>query len=246
MKKTVWLFALVALFSTQAFATYIVVLKDGTRYKAKTRWTTTGTKARVSLENGQTLLLNLSDIDVAKSDEITRLGLGSVSNLGTEIQAAPPEKPKQSLGDAIRLRPRGEFGGNTTVTPPAPAQRPQSTAPVAAPVADQLDARLKDKFERAYENTGIFEHTLTGTNRTVRAELTADSEDKVFNALSATAFLVVRNAGLDNVQIDMVELFMKTTNGGTAGRFQMSRADAEQINTKTNALQDYFVRNVIY
>jgi hypothetical protein len=113
-------------------------------------------------------------------------------------------------------------------------------------VPDQLDGRLKDKFERAYENVGIYEHKLMGTNRNVRAELTADNEDKVFNALSATAFLVVRNAGVDGVQIDVVEVFLKTTTGGAAGRFQMSRADAEVINNKTMGLPEYFIRKVIY
>jgi hypothetical protein len=113
-------------------------------------------------------------------------------------------------------------------------------------LVDQVDSRVRNTFERAYENVGIFEHMLSGTNRNIRVELTADLEDKVFNAISATAFLIVRNAGMENTQIDMVELFMKTTNGGAAGRFQMNRADADSINSKAITLQDYFVRKVIY
>ena len=35
MRKALTFAAAIALVSTQAFATYIVVLKDGTRYKAK-------------------------------------------------------------------------------------------------------------------------------------------------------------------------------------------------------------------
>ncbi|MGZ8711092.1 MAG: hypothetical protein ACXW28_12795, partial [Thermoanaerobaculia bacterium] len=102
-------------------------------------------------------------------------------------------------------------------------------------------------FERAYENGGIYEHKLSGTNRSVRVELTADNEDKVFNAISATAFLVARNAGMTGgQQIDMVELFMKTTNGGAAGRFMINRTDADAINNKTMTLQEYFVRKVLY
>jgi len=131
--------------------------------------------------------------------------------------------------------------------PPPPTHSPVATAPAApSPVADQLDPRLKDTFERAYENVGIFAHKLTGTNRNVRVQLTADSEEKVFNAISATAFLIARNAGVDGAQIDMVELFMATTTGGAAGRFQMNRADADSINNKAISLQDYFVRKVIY
>jgi hypothetical protein len=246
MKKTILFVAAAALVTTQAFATYIVVLKDGTKYTAKTKWTMVAGKARVTLQNGQTLSLNLSDIDVAKSEEMTKLGFGQVSIIGQE-QATPANAPRQqqpSLGSTVKLRPRGEFAA--PAPPPGPTTSTPSAPTSAAPLADQVDARLKDKFERAYENIGIFEHKITGTNSTLRAELTADNEDKVFNALSATAFLIVRNAGLDDMKIDMVEVFMKTTNGGAAGRFQMSRADAEAVNAKTTTLQDYFVKKVIY
>ncbi len=76
--------------------------------------------------------------------------------------------------------------------------------------------------------------------------MTVDTEDRVFNAISATSYLMVRNAGVANVRIDMVELFMRTTTGGSAGRFQMSRADAEALNNRAISQQDYFVRKVIY
>ena len=36
-------------------------------------------------------------------------------------------------------------------------------------------------------------------------------------------FLIVHNAGLNGVTIDEVDLFMKMTNGGTAGRFELTR-----------------------
>lgn len=247
MKKSFVLFAFAAFLASQAFATYIVVLKDGTKYKAKAKWTISNGKALVNLENGQTIAINPSDIDLPKSEQVTKLGLGDVNVIAMNspsnaAQAAPKEQP--SLGQVAHIR--RPVSGATSA--PAPVKEPVASAPVApvAALTDELDPRLKDNFERAYENVGIFEHKLTGTNRSVRAELTADSEDKVFNAISATAFLIVRNAGLDNQQIDMVELFMKTTTGGAAGRFQMNRADADAINSKSISLPDYFVRKVIY
>jgi hypothetical protein len=48
------------------------------------------------------------------------------------------------------------------------------------------------------------------------------------------------------VKLDVVELFMKTTTGGAAGRFQMTRADAEALDKRTMSQQDYFLRKVIY
>ncbi|HWW60438.1 MAG TPA: hypothetical protein VN181_03630, partial [Thermoanaerobaculia bacterium] len=55
------------LLATQASATYIVVLRDGTQYKAKEKWTVSAGKANVSLENGQFLQLDPSLIDEKKS-----------------------------------------------------------------------------------------------------------------------------------------------------------------------------------
>jgi len=104
-----------------------------------------------------------------------------------------------------------------------------------------------DKFERAFDNMSIFERKIVSTGaHSLRADLTVDTEDRVFNAISATSYLMVKNAGVEGAQIDSVELFMKTTTGGAAGRFQMSRADAIAIVNHTISQQDYFIRNVIY
>ena len=245
MKKSLALAAFATLLSAQAFASYTIVLKDGTHYNAKKKWTMQNGKALVTLDSGSTMTINPNEIDVAKTDEINKLNMGNVTVLGQEQQAIPSTaKQAPSLGQIVKMR-RQQQAQPTTPPPAAPEIR--ATAPAEpSPVADNLDPRLKDTFERAYENVGIFEHKLTGTNRSVRVQLTADSEEKVFNAISATAFLISRNAGIDNLQIDMVELYMATTTGGAAGRFQINRADADSINNKAISLQDYFVRKVIY
>ncbi|HEX9162195.1 MAG TPA: hypothetical protein VF980_10860 [Thermoanaerobaculia bacterium] len=243
MKKTLVLFAFVSLLCSQAFA-YVIVLKDGTRYNAKSKWTIVNGKATFTLESGGVVNMDPNAIDVAKTDEVNKLGLGNVNVLGTEPQSQTnTQKQAPSLGTLVKMRKQP----GQEQPAPKPAPSPVGTAPAAPPpVPDQLDPRLKDTFERAYENVGIFEHKLTGTNRDIRVELTADSEDKVFNAISATAFLIVRNAGLEAAQIDLVELYMRTTTGGSAGRFMINRADADTINEKLMTLQDYFVRKVIY
>src|SRR6185436_1049343 len=127
--------------------------------------------------------------------------------------------------------------------PPATAAATPELALRAGAVSEQVI----EKFKRAYENVGIFEQDVKSTGgASLRAELTADSEDKVFNAISATSFLMVRNAGIAGAQLEMVELFMKTTNGGSAGRFQMTRADANALDQRTISQQEYFVRKVLY
>jgi hypothetical protein len=241
MKKILALCVFAVLVSSQAFAAYVVVLRDGTRYKAKAKWTIANGKALIQLENGQTLQIDPKDIDAAKSEEVTRLGLGDVNVLAVEAPVQTPKPSRSTLGDAVRQR---QAAAAAAAAKAAPAPVVESGA--AKPVEDRLNGRLKDNFERAYDNVGVYEAKLTGTDRVVRAEITVDNEDKVFNALSATALLITRNALVDGIQIDTVELFMKTTNGGSSGRFQMNRADAEAIYNKTISIPDYYVRKVIY
>ena len=236
MRKLLILFA--ALFvSTQAFATYFVVLKDGSQIRAKAKWTIVNGKAMVPLETGGTMALDPKSIDVAKSEQVTKMGGGEV--LAVEQAPAEAQPQQSSLGAAFKLHKLpSETQSTTTATTPVPP--PTSGGPM-------LSADVISRFEKAYENVGIFEHTLTPTGpHSLRAELVADNEEKVFNVLSATAFLVVRNAGIPGAQVDSVEIFMKTTMGGSAGRFQMTRDDASTLDSKSITTQEYFVRKVLY
>ena len=223
------------LLSTQAFATYFVVLKDGSQIRARAKWSVVGGKAIVPLEGGGTMTVDPSSIDVAKSEETTKMGGAQV--LAVEQTQSNQKKQQSTLGGAFKLRklPGAEQ---------APVTAPIPTAAATGPL---LSSEVLNKFERAYENVGIFEHTLTATGpHALRAELTADSEEKVFNAISATSFLIVRNAGVAGAQVDMVELFMKTTTGGSSGRFQMTRDDAATLDNKNVTREEYFIRKVLY
>jgi hypothetical protein len=243
MKKSLTLIAFATLFAVQSFAaTYVVVLKDGTRYAAKAKWTIVNGKALVKLENGQSLQFDPALIDVAMSERMTKVGMASASVVDLD-PTAPQKQParQESLGSAIKLRRTQE-----AAAPPVKAA-PSAATPVVPSGSGAVPDQALNKFMRAFENIGIFDSKITSTGgRSMRAEMTVDTEERVFNAISATSFLMVRNAGVDGAQIDLVELFMKTTNGGTAGRFQMSRADAEALDKRTISQQDYFIRKVIY
>ena len=245
MKKSWITFGAALLIAVQGYAaSYWVVLRDGTRYEAKSKPAVVNGRSTVNLASGQVLQVDGNQIDFTKSDEMTRNGGLQVMNLG---QPAPaPVRQASSLGSAIRLR-------KAQAQPAAPAAGAKTDPAATAPVAPQptsgprLGTDVLDKFERAYENVGIFEHKLSSTGpRTIRVEIVTDNEEKVFNALSATAFLIVRNAGLSGVLVEQVDLFMKQTTGGAAGRFQMTREDAQALDSKTVTREEYFVKKVLY
>ena len=253
--KSLVLFAAAALLALQAFAAdYWVVMKDGTRYKAKARPTVTGNRATIQMQSGSTLVVDAAQIDVAKSEEVTRNGGGEVLAIEQRPTGmAPQQQQGPSLGSQIKLR-KSPTQQQPQAAAPATLPPPQPAAPITATPSSGTEAQagVIDKFTRAFENVGVFEHKITSINRTsLHCELTADSEDKVFNVLSAAAFLVVHNAGIPGAQIDMVEIFMKTTNGGSSGRFQMTQADAQALyagglSPTPAKMQEYFVRKVLY
>jgi hypothetical protein len=237
MKKTLILAALAVLAATQLFAaSYWVVMKDGSRYEARAKWTIVNGKATMTLTNGNVLTLDPSAIDVAKSEEMTRLGGGQL--FGVEQRSAPTSKASE-IGSAIRLR---KLPPSQAAAPAAPVV----TQTVAIEPGTVLGPNVVSKFERAFEDVGIFEHKVIATGpHTLRADLTADNEEKVFNTLTATAFLMMHNAGVTGVQIDAVDLFMKTTTGGAAGRFHVTRDDAQALDAKTITPQNYFILKVL-
>jgi hypothetical protein len=238
MKKTLILAAIAVLVATQLFAaSYWVVMRDGSRYEARAKWTIVNGQAKMTLTNGNVLTLDPTAIDEAKSEEMTRLGGGKL--FGVEQRSAPQSKASE-IGSAIRLRK----------LPPSQAAAPVATAAtetVAIAPGAGLGVGVINKFERAFEDVGIFEHKVISTGpHSLRADLTADNEEKVFNTLTATAFLMMHNAGVAGVQIDAVDLFMKTTTGGAAGRFHLTRDDAQALDAKTITPQNYFILKVLF
>lgn len=239
MRRILLLTLVLILLAAPGFATYIVVLKDGTRYKAKERWKVTNGQAIITLETGSVIQVDPQLIDEAATEQTNRLGLGDARLLAVENRQpqASSGNQQEPLGSRIKIR-QPETKRPSTPATPAPA--------VVAPPQDSgaIPSEVVRKFTRAYDNVGLYDAKVTSMDsRTLRVQLTADNEDEVFKAISASAFLMLN---LNEIRIDTVHLFMGTLNGGSAGRFQMTRDDAKAINEKQISWQNYYVRSVIF
>ena len=108
MRKWLIMFGVATLLAAPSFATYYVVLKDGSRYIAKAKWTVVNGKAMIALTNGSTISIDPNAIDVAKSEETTRMGGAEVLAVEGATQKTQPQQ--SSLGAAVnsqrRRRPR--------------------------------------------------------------------------------------------------------------------------------------------
>src|SRR5258705_12583115 len=109
MKKALALLVFATLFSASAFAAgYIVVLKNGTQYQAKSKWTIVKRKAIIQLDNGQSLQVDPALIDEPRSEQATKLGLTNQSIIDLNANLPPAQQEQQpSLGAGIKLRRPG-------------------------------------------------------------------------------------------------------------------------------------------
>ncbi len=243
MRKILAISLLGALAGSAVLADYTVVLKDGRRLEARQKWTMVDGKAIVELKDGRRMSFELGMIDVPGSEAATRSGLGDAKVIEMAQPGQAPARTKQpSLGSIASIRkPRQE---TPSPAPAPPSSRKSAAAPSEpAAVVGTVDPVVAEKFNAAYENVGLFERKLSlAAEGRLRIDLMADTEDQVFKALSATAF-VFANVPSNYSGID---LFLRTVNGGSAGRFQLSKQDAAALANKQVEWYDYYVKNVIF
>lgn len=203
-------------------------------------------KAVVELTNGRRMSLDLGMIDVPGSEAATRSGLGDAKVIEMAQPAQPPSRKQPSLGSIASIRKTQQEAPSSArvAAAPTPSRKSAAAAPAEpAPVAGIVDAVVAEKFNAAFENVGLFERKLSlSAEGRLRIDLMADTEDQVFKALSATAFVFA------NVPSNYsgVDLFLRTLNGGSAGRFQISKDDAAALANKRVEWYDYYVKNVIF
>lgn len=230
-----------------SFASYTVVMRDGQRYRAKEKWTIVNGKAIFTLENGQSMSLDPKLIDQAESEKVNAQSLGGARILATS-QAPAESKPSASPLGSITIKPTTNTA-TATKTPAAASTRSTTPSAVgAATGSTNLSNNVVQIFSQAYENVGLFDAKVLGNgpNR-LHITMTADNEDQVFKAISATAFMMTKVHGATQERVETIDLFLTTINGGSGGKFQMTLADATDLAQDTqNKWKDYFIRKVIF
>ncbi|MGK2856704.1 MAG: hypothetical protein ACSLFQ_05800 [Thermoanaerobaculia bacterium] len=231
-----------------SFASYTVVMRDGQRYRAKEKWTIVNGKAIFTLENGQSMSLDPKLIDQAESEKVNAQALGGARVLATSQAPNDPKPQSSSPLGSITIKPTA---GTTTGTKTTAASSTKSGSPSVAGSATgstNLSNNVVQLFSQAYENVGLFDSKVTGNgpNR-LHITMTADNEDQVFKAISATAFMMTKVPGATQEKVEIIDLFLTTINGGSGGKFQMTQADAADLAQDTQSKwKDYYIRKVIF
>ncbi len=214
---------------------YNVKLKDGSILFARTRYEVKGKKAIITLQNGTVVSYDLDLIDIPGTDQYNKDNPGNVLVIETN-ESKPnvivtPSQPN-SLQDVIRRR---------KVKLEAPSSR--SSEVNAATAAQQVDAAIDQAFRKVLDGAGISQYRLSNVRGKVRFLATANTEEAVFNTLSAVARSLADLGGRG--QDVTVEIVLTTSNGDSGGTFTMNSEQARLLVNGNIPVADFFLKNVI-
>ena len=240
-KRTTFLFALLFCALAGTAAAYTVKLKDGSIIFARSKYTIRGEKAIITLPNGTVTQIALTAIDVPGTEKYNRDNPGNVIALDapqSEPGAIPPTAvPTASLQNAIR-------GRRTRVD--LPASNPVTSAQGGeGPSWQPLDQNLQAAFSKVFDGAGISQYRLQNFRGAMKLLATANTEEAVFNTLSATARALADYGAGAGGKSASIEVALTTSSGENAGTFQMTTEHARLIVNGNVRVQDYFLKNVV-
>ncbi len=239
MKRLVGL-VLSLLLAASVASAYVIKLKDGSMLFARIKPEVKGTKAIITLENGTVTQIDLDKVDLPATVDYNNKYSGNVIAIDTPEQKllnAPggPPTPVARLQDLARpgmLRP-----STGSAAAPAPGtSAKESWAPV--------DAMVQAAFSKVFDGAAISQWRLTNYRGQTRLLVTTNSEEAVFNALSAAARAIgdLAERGKDSP----IEIVCTSSTNEAGGTFDMTPEQARQLVNGTIAVGDYFVKNVIF
>ncbi len=238
MRTAVALLALLII--APALLAYVVKLKDGSLVFARTPYTVKGKNAIITLENGTVTQIDLDKIDVPGTEKYNKENFGNVIAIDAPqekvFQAPTPVAQSEGL-----VRQRRDRLGLPTPGAPLANARSVGTAPESS---GSVDPVVQASFARIFEETGITQFRLANYRGKTRLLATANSEQAVFNTLSAAARAIAEAA--DRGRPAEVEIVLTAASGERGGTFVMSPAQAKLLRDRTLTVQEYFVKNVVF
>jgi len=230
--------ALVLAFAASPLLAYTVKLKDGSIIFARSKYDVRGKKAIITLQNGTVTSVDLELIDVPGTDQYNKDNLGNVLVIepGQEKQpsvSTVPTPATASLQEVIRRK---------KLTLGAPTLRPGSDVN-AATAQQQVDMQVEQTFRRVLDGANINQYRLTNSKGKVRFLATANTEEAVFNTVSAAARALAElgSRGKDVA----VEIVLTTSSGESGGNLEMTPEQARLLVNGNVTVAEFYVKNVL-
>ena len=237
MRKRLSLAFLSLLLSASAALGYVVKLKDGSLIFARIKYTVKGDRAIITLENGTVTAIKLDQIDVEGSEKYNKENFGNVVAIDTPEGRQPTpvgaSPAPRGIQDYIReKKPRMALPSNTE----------KSADAGSGPSFQQVDTNLQSAFAKIFDGAAISQYKLANFRGKTRLLVTANTEEAVFNALSAAA-RALSDPSTRGVPTT-IEIHLTTSSGEPAGTLDMSPEQARLLVNGQISAADYFVKNV--
>ena len=237
MKKTFLLALLSTFLISTAASAYVIKLKDGSLIFARMKYTVKGDRAIITLENGTVTAMKLENIDVEGSDKYNKENFGNVVAIDTPDE----RKPTAVAGPASQAPRLQDFIKDKNPRMALPANQKSSTD-ATGPSFQQVDQNLQSAFTRIFDGAGITQFRLTNFRGKTGLLVTANTEEQVFNALSAAARALSDPAsrGVPTT----IKVVLTTSSGDSAGSLEMSPEQARLLVNGQMTAADFYVKNV--
>jgi len=239
-----------------AAADYVIYTKDGARILAREKPTTQGNRLLFRTPLGTQQSIPLADFDEQRTEKANKEGLGGAYVLSdtpdTKVIPAPADK-KPSLSEYIRqnkkiMKVPGEslrgLADEPTVEP-AKAPAGAGTAKGAEIPSAAVDLQVTAAFGQAFEGAGLRGLRVSSIPRGVRLQSVTDTEQQVLGAVAAAARGLKESRAMGR-PIEKVEMYLVTSGGENAGRFEISPDQADALLNGRITPAKYFVSSVIF
>jgi len=248
MRRWVVLLAvpLIAVIMMAAAEGYVVVLKNGSRIRAREPLKVEGRNAMITLVTGTLTSIPLDQVDLVATERYNQLGIGNallIDELSGETPI-PTSTPKLSLGHYAQLDLEGnpELGAAITPSPsPTPGIRLQTTA--------YPDQRVTQAFTQLFEDKHFYVYRLsTGTQpHYFFVQAVTDSQKQVFEALRVIteAYSVISQVDPTTAPT-AVEIELVSSQNKPAGTFRLTPDQARELASGAVSVEEFYIDHVIF
>jgi len=235
-------------------ANYVIYTKDGQRIPAQDKPVVQGNRLIFRTPLGAEQSMALADYDEERTLKANQPGLGDAYVLGEpgkvqEIKDTTGKKP--SLSEYIRqnrkiMKSSPAEGGTGKAGSEDVGSRLSEALKTAEPGGGGgVDLQMMNSFVQSFERAGLRGVRLISIPQGVRLQVITETEQQVFGAIDAAARGLKESRALGK-PLGRVDMYLATSAGESAGRFEISPEDAEALVTGRTTPSKFFVQSVIF
>ncbi len=239
---------------------YLIFLKDGTQLSTEGEYRVDGDKAHVTLLNGVEAVLDLAEIDIAKTEEVNRDNYGRARLIETrqviELKTNKAAAERETLGQLVQ-RTGGKLALPSNKPPATLVRVAGDPADFAATVAGFVDFRklrrepypqeqlatelLSYLRDQDLERLGIYQGSRPNF---MLVDIGTDTEATVFKAMRDCANALVQLREGTASSLAGLEILMTASNGARGGQFTLTPELANVLLSGTLKPEAFFLRYV--